>query len=354
MSAMVMNQPGTNTVIEGAIPIPLTLPQSFPSFTIPITAPGLHYELEAPLIEKPILKGSQFIISFSVDEHVMFTLTLTGKQLDGQTRFQASHYILHCKVTEQRARPHFVAATVLAVFGFAGKIGLKIPEFGISSYLDFNPPLAEISNFLQRRQIAYRLMTVERAVGIKFPWPQVCTYEELEFLHRGFLAITERSFVGPIDPVGYKVPALKELLSWLDSYKNSPTQTYGPLAHNMNLFGQIIEMGKVRIVVADAYIQDADKVRHELEANDGHLVEVVISSASGQGLYETPDAPRLDANVWEPKIKTLIALEQSLDDTLVERYHALATATLAGASEDRKRNLTARPKLDEDAFLLGN
>jgi hypothetical protein len=351
---MIINQPETNTVIQGAIPIPLTLPQSFPSFTLPITAPGVDYELEAPLIKKPILKGSQFIISFALDEHVAFTLTLSGKQVDGRTGFQASHYVLHCKVTEQRARPHFIAATVLAVFGFAGKIGLKIPKLGISSSLDFNPPLAEISGFLRRRQIAYRLMTVERAMGIKFPWPQVCTYEELEFLHRGFLAITERSFVGPIDPVSFKVPALKELISWLDSYKNSPSQTYEPLPHNMNLFGQTIELGKVQIVIADAYIQDADKVRDELESNDGHPVEVVVSSASGEGLYETPEAPRLDADAWEPKIKALIALEQSLDDSLIERYHALASATLDGATEDQKRSLTARPELGGDAFLLGN
>lgn len=354
MSAMVMNQHGTSTVIEGALPIPLTLPQSFPSFILPITAPGLQYELEAPLIERPILKGNQFIISFSVDEHVVFTLTLSGKQLDGRRRFQASHYVLHCKVTEQRARPHFVATTILAVFGFAGKIGLKIPELGISSSLDFNPPLSEISNFLQRRQIAYRLMIVERAAEIGFQWPEVCTYEELEFLHRVYLAITERSFLGPIDPIDHKVPALKEALLWLDSIIDSPRQIYGPLPINTNLFGQTIKLGMARIIVDDAYILNADKVRHELEANDGHLVEVVISSLSGQGLYETPEAPRLDHDAWEPKVKFLIALEQSLDDSLVERYHALATATLAGATEDQKRNLTARPELGEDAFLLGS
>jgi hypothetical protein len=122
----------------------------------------------------------------------------------------------------------------------------------------------------------------------------------------------------------------------------------------MNLFGQTIELGKVQIVIADAYIQDADKVRNELESNDGHPVEVVVSSASGEGLYETPEAPRLDVDAWEPKIKALIALEQSLDDNLVERYHALASATLAGATEDQKRSLTARPELGGDAFLLGN
>ncbi len=354
MSAMVINQPVVNTIFEGAIPIPFTLPQSFPRFTLPITAPGFHYELEAPLIERPILEGGQFIISFSVDEHVVFTLTLTGKQLDGKSQFQASHYLLHCKVIEPRARPHFVAATVLAVFGFAGKIGLKIPELGISSFLDFNPPLVEISDFLQRRQIAYRLMTIERASGIKFQWPQVCTYEELGFLHRVFLAITERSFLGPIDPITYKVPAVRELIQWLDSVVNSPRQTYGPMPINTNLYGQTIDMGIGRIVVDDAYILDAAKVRQELEANDGHLVEIIISSLSGQGLYETPEAPRLDPDTWEPNIKALIILEQSLDESLVERYHALATATLAGATEEQKRNLTARPKLNEDAFLLGS
>jgi hypothetical protein len=340
-------------MIEGAIPIPLTLPQSFSAFILPITAPGFHYKLEAPLIERPTLDGNHLTINFSVDEHVLFMLTLTGRQLDSKTHFQANHYLLHCKVTEQRARPHFIAATLLAVFGLASKIGLTIPELDVGSFLDFDLPLIEISNLLQKRQIAYRLMTVEQATGTEFKWPEVCSYQELEFLHRIFLAITEREFLGPIDPIGYKVPALKELLPWLDSFNHSPKQTYGPLSINTNLLGQTIELGKTRIIVDDAYIVDADKVRSELETNDGHLVDVVISSVSGQGLYETPEAPRMNSDAWEPKMNAFIALEQSLDDGLIERFHALATATLAGATEDQKRNLTARPELDEEAFLFG-
>jgi len=352
MSAMVIDQPAFGTIFEGPIPVPLTLPQSFSAFTLPITAPGFYYELEAPLTERPIFKGSQFIIKIAVDEHVMFSFTLTGRQTEDETQFRASNYVLHCKVTEPRARPHFVAATVLAVFGFAGKIGLTIPDLGISSYLDFNLPLIEMSNLLQRRQIAYRLMTVERATGINFQWPHVSSYEELEYLNRLYHAITERAFIGPIDPIGYKVPALKELLQWLDGFNGSTKQTYGPVPINTNLFGQTIELGNVQIVVADALIVNADKVRHELEVNDSHLVEIVISSLSGQGLYETPEAPSLDSSPWGNKIEALISLEKQLDEALIERYHALATDTLAGVAEELKAELTTKPELSENAFLM--
>jgi len=350
MSAMVINQAAGATMIEGAIPIPFIVPDSFPSFTLPITAPGFHYELDAPLVERPRIEDDRLTVRFTIDPHVEFTLTLTGSLLDDRTQFQASHFLLHCKVTKQAARPHFVAATVLAVFGFAGKIGLTIPDSGVGSYLDFNPPLLELSNFLQRRQLAYRLMTVERAAGVEFRWPEVCTYEELGSLHRTFLAITERAFRGPIDPIARTIPAKKESIVWLDSIIASPKQVYGQQKFDVSLFGRTIDLGTGRLIVDDVYILDADKVRHELEADDGHLVVVVISSLSGQGLYETPQAPHFPDS-WEPKIKALIALEPSLDDSLVGRYHALATATLAGADEEQRRSMTARPELGEGAFL---
>jgi hypothetical protein len=75
-----------------------------------------------------------------------------------------------------------------------------------------------------------------------------------------------------------------------------------------------------------------------------------VSSRSGLGLYETPEAPRLPESAWDSKLEALASLEEALDEELIERYSALAAATLSGATEEEKALMTARPELDVDAF----
>ncbi len=52
-------------------------------------------------------------------------------------------------------------------------------------------------------------------------------------------------------------------------------------------------------------------------------------------------------------VQKMVELEPRLDAALVERYHALAAATLAGLTEEEKKEVTARPELG-DAFLIGD
>ena len=50
-------------------------------------------------------------------------------------------------------------------------------------------------------------------------------------------------------------------------------------------------------------------------------------------------------------MQMLIDMEGQLDAALVERYNALAAASLAGLSENEKAEITARPEVGE-AFLI--
>ena len=49
----------------------------------------------------------------------------------------------------------------------------------------------------------------------------------------------------------------------------------------------------------------------------------------------------------------LVDLEPHLDSHLVERYHALAAATLSGLTEEEKAEVTTRPEFGE-AFLIAD
>jgi hypothetical protein len=350
MSTATITPPSINPMIAGSIRVPVVLPHSFSNFLLPIMARGVSYQLDAPLVEEPIVEADKFIVKVAIDEHVIFTLTLFGQLTADGAGFQAERYLLHSKVTAPRARAHFVASTVLAVLGFAGNIGLTIPDFGIQTGLDFKPPLAQIGDLIRKRHIAYKLLVLERATGSDFGWPEMYTLEEYGQLTRVQRAIVERVFVGPVDPVSYKVPAIPEVLLWAKDYERSPRQEFGPVSLTSKIFNQHIPLGNIKIIVEDAYIVDSQRVLSELAQGDGHEVEVVISSRGGLGLYEAPEAPKLPASPWDQKIEALISLEGQLDDELAERYNSLAAATLAGATDEEREILTARPELDDEAF----
>jgi hypothetical protein len=66
------------------------------------------------------------------------------------------------------------------------------------------------------------------------------------------------------------------------------------------------------------------------------------------------NAPRLREPGWDPSIQALIDLEPQLDARLADRYNALAASTLDDLTEEEKRDVTARPELDEAAFILSD
>ncbi len=149
-------------------------------------------------------------------------------------------------------------------------------------------------------------------------------------------------------------PATDEWLNRLIDLDRYDAFTRGPDPLSKTLFGVKIALGDEILTIEDKIIEDFDKVQKELACNDGHQVAVVIRSLSGQGRYEFLNPPRLPDRPWEPMIEMLADLESHLDARLVERYHALAAATLSGLTEEEKAAVTARPELDESAFLIDN
>lgn len=351
MNAITVNQAALNSPIEGILPIPLTLPKVRPQFSLTISASGLSYELNTPLIGDAVINGNRYEASFAIDKHVVLILTLIGEQLKGGTEFRAERYLLNCKRTKPLARAQFIRSSLLAILGFAGAIDLKIPDWKFDSHLIFDLPLREISNQLQLRQLAYRMMIIERAIGKQFTIPEISSSQEIEFTNRIYHAIVDHSFIGPIDPIEHMVPAAEDALTWIKSYKGDTTQKYGPYPVSSTIFGQTISLGNATILVDDAFIVDADKARTELSKNDGHLVKIIISSFSGQGVYQTPDAPGVSTSKWDSLVDTLVSMDDQLSESLAERYQALAAQTLSGLSDHMKSEITSRPELDPEAFL---
>jgi hypothetical protein len=255
-------------------------------------------------------------------------------------------------VAEPRPQAAFIVSTLSAIFFLTERFSLKIPGLELDEKLNFNVTLLEISRRLKQRQIAYRLMVIEKATGKEFFLSPIPTDKELSSINFVYHAIADRTFVWPAGTLKSDLPASKELLTLLDQAGQAFRLPYSEEHWTELVLDQSIDLGKALITIPDAIVKNPGDLRQELALTDGHPVKVSFESLSGQVIYEFPDAPRLPDTPWDSKIQAMVDIESDLDNALIERYHALAAATLAGLTEEEKAAVTVRPELDEDAFLI--
>ena len=252
------------------------------------------------------------------------------------------------------ATSEFVAYSIRALLGLADEMRFQIPELTFDLVQKFNIPLRRISQRLRMRQIAYRLMVIERATGLEFTLPSSYSAHDYSTLSYVFHAIVDREFDWPLSATPGDAPATKEALESLLPLlaKDKPSrQVLGPTLAKRTLLGHTVELGNEWFVVEDLVIDRPEEVRNELASGDGHRVNYQARSLSGKAKIKLPDAPRLPDSPWEPIVQELIDLDWRLDERLAQRYHALAASTLAGLTEEEKAEVTERPSLGEDAFV---
>ena len=351
MSTVTLDQPITGPVIQGTVPISLPLPKPDSSLSLLINAPRVNYRLEAPIVDSLVIEDNRIIVRFNVDDNVYLDLNLIGQSIEHENEFKVERFSLFYQIEEQRPRAHFVANTLMAVLGLAGKVYLKISEPEVSTDLNLEPSLLEISKMLHIRQTAYRLMVIEEATGKQFLLPSAISERDIERIAFIYHAIVDRSFIWLGRSFNTSIPATQENVASFDQRVQSSIWPLPVESLSETVFSQPIPLGRATVTIEDAVVTNPDEVRKQLEARDGRLVNLEIRSLSGQDKYEFTELPYKSDILWEPKIQTLIDLEPYLDAALTERYHALAASTLEGLTEEEKTAITARPELDEKAFL---
>lgn len=352
--AIAANRPPSLAVVgtlAKVIPFPFKKTVSKPS--LEITVPDFHFKFSTSISE--IESGnvsSDIIFKASLYDSIDIVINLTGELVE-RDGFRVIEVSVNTEFEIARARAEFIASTFLSTIGLAENVRLRIPEIELDLELQFQSSLSEISVMLQRRQMAYRLMVIERATGYEFEAPVSLSSAEMENLALVYYAIVERSFIFPFSTVTYPVvPATEEYLQQFASLEGKSSIVFGPEPLSKTLLGKTISLGNDSTwIIENAAIDRFDEVKKELARGDGHPVEIVIRSLSGQARYNLPTAPRLPDNPWDSEIQKLIELESDLDARLVERYHVLAAATLAGLTDEEKKIATARPELDIDISL---
>lgn len=329
---------------------PFALADSHPELSLEISIPGLGFRFMAPVnnVSKVMTAGSlsEYMFDVAIHDGANLILTLSGS-MNRERAFKTEEVNVKIDSQVQDAEATFVASSFHAAVGLGGEVHILMPELRLDLHQAFRTTLSDISEKLQWRQIAYRVMVLERATGLKFELPSTLSGVEVEHLAFIYYAIVKRSFIFPFSILTYPaIPATKEYLEQITNLSNKTNIVVGPDTLNKSFLGKTIHLGDDAVfVISDAAIVNFEQVQQELACNDGHPVEVVIRSLSGQAQYHLPSAPTLPESAWKPFVKDLIDMDASLDARLVGRYHDLAAATLSGLSEAEKELATVRPDL---------
>jgi hypothetical protein len=267
--------------------------------------------------------------------------------------FKIKQISISHELLANRALPEFVALTFRALFSLANVVSIYIPDANLSISTSFDYPLKEISRMLQNRQLAYRVMVIEKALGVDIDLPpNDISGEEVGTIAYAYHSIIDRVYIWTHVPEQYPASATQEILSGFPKCKEV---SHYELAQNRiikRLFDKDLDLGYQKAIIENAVIENYEEAKQELEKLDGHIVSVLIRSLNGLIKVESIDTPRLPENPWEPRIQQLIDLDSQLDAEMVRRYCELAAATLDGLSEEEKIAVTTRTEIDEDAFSI--
>ncbi len=336
------------SVAVAALSVPF--PDVDPEALFHLSLPDFGLHLAAPITDFHLGKDpGRVTLQTSFSNDAIIAMTLLGTLTDV---FHIDEVSIDIRALEDKPRAEFITSTLFALLGLSGETYLQIPAIGLDLRQSFDLSLKRVSQRLQMRQTAFRLMAIERATGLELSIPESYSGEDIETIAYIYHAIVLRSFVWPIGTVTVHVPATLDSLG-LFPKDNLPTrQQLGPTRVAKKLFGHTIDLGEEELFLDDAVFENLAAVRSELARNDGHPVEVIVRPLSGKGIVALKNSPRLPEPAWHPSIQALIDLEPRLNACLADRYNALAASTLADLTEEEKREVTARPELDERAFLM--
>lgn len=330
-------------VLAGTFTAPLSKPS--PDALIAIDFPTFGYSTIAPLLEfSASADFRQITAKFALDENVLVTFRLFGETRDGR-RMWPREAVVDFEIRNYQARAHFVAATFFALLALAESINLRFPGSEDIQLASFAAP-GEVGSWLKRRQIAYRLMVVERAFDRAIPL--LPTFNE-ELLSLAYYAVVERNVAWPFWQAPFPHVADQEALTLLNKIE-VPSSFSFEIDCVLDTLGTILDLGKVIRSIKNGIIVNADEVRSELAQLDGHGFQVIIRSLDGAANNHFPNAPRLPAEPWDAQIKELIELEEELDQQFFQSVNQLAADSLSGLAAAEIAVLTERPHLDDEAF----
>jgi hypothetical protein len=327
---------------------PVSLCEIRPDVSLEIAFPEFGGAFGGPVtVDTSDIDSGRVIATARITSSLDLVMRLVSESEDRTgSSTEAIVEIRHHDSERPRALDSFVSYTLFALLGLSRRVELQLHIPGIEPLvsLRFETPLPAISQYLKSRQIAYKVMAIERATNQQFAFPTTRSAVEVATISFAYEAIVKRSFLWPDNYDGRMIPlpASPEGLNEFLALKREREFKFGPSPLTKTLFGKTLSLGVGTATVLDAAIEVDDESKAAMGRGDGRDVQVRVRSLSGRIRYDLPEAPRLTEGHWDPNIQALIDIEPLLDAAFFERYNALAAGSLAGLTDEEKARVTAR------------
>lgn len=310
-----------------------------------------HFKFDIINIEGS-LESNEIVLYLNLENKLGVKAILEGywKQ-DIEPTFQLKSFGMKLDEKQETPISMFLRSTLWAMLGLSSKFKVYIPQLNYNLTTSFELSIDEVSKRLQERQIAYRLLVIESATGVKLPFPQgYLQGNDIESIAFCYHAIVDREFDWFSNPTVIPWEANQESFSSLPEKKESNSVNFRPAFVTKHIFGVEVNLGFIGGRIDNLVIDNYEEVKEKLSRFDNAIVNVNQRSVNGVIKIFAIDVPQLPPNSWSKELQKLIDLENKLDKKVLDKYFKLASSTLEGLTEKQKETITERPDLDKEAF----
>lgn len=296
--------------------------------------------------------SGQIIFNLEREDRFFVHLKLNGFwELENEPKFQLTDVDWSFEEKENNPTSAFVLNTFIATLCLSNKVKVEIPTIDYWFEVSVPSPLNKISEILQNRQLAYRLMVIEKAFQTSLPFPKrFIAGEEVENIAFCYHAIADRQFEWSCESFTLLPNATEDNLKYLPA-ENTPYHLSFPSLNEIRvIFNQQLLLGQFLIDIEKAVIENYEEVRNCFAKLNGQMVKVIIKPLNGKINYTSLNAPALAKNAWKSELQKLINLDEKLNSVFLDRYFKLAASTLEGLSDEQTDLITERPKLSIKGF----
>ena len=325
--------------------------QSDFDFKISFSDFNCNFDLEIVDIHGSV-SSNEIVLYLDLDGKLTVKAILDGYWKEGaEPSFQLESFGMKLDKKQETPISMFLSSTLSAMLGLSSKFRVRIPHLNYDLTTSFELSVDKVSKLLQERQIAYRLLVIESATGIKLPFPQGYIHgEDIENIAFCYHAIVDREFDWFLNPTTIRWIANEESFSWLPKTDKPTSLIFGPEVFLESIFGVEIPLGVLTAKIEKGVIDNYEEVKEKLSKLDGSIVEVKLRSINGINRIIAVQVPTLLPDAWSKELQKLIDLDSKLDSIVLDKYFALAASTLEGLTQEQKESVLKRPNLDEDAF----
>ena len=344
------NKPTLSEKSKASFVVPETLPRNaFVEFNLT----NFNQKLKLEIIEIDwSLNTSTIIFRLKVFDAVFVTLILQG-EWKGQKElsFYLNEVGINLENKSEIPISNFVAVSFWAMIGLSNKCSISIQSLDYKFSLSFDIPFDKISDLLQERELAYRLMVIEKALNTQLPFPNNgISGDDVENIAFCYHTIAEGKFDWLCKDLTFFPPATNEFKDLLPKSDIPFFLKFPTLNEQRVIFGNQLNLGQFHIVIEKARVTNYNQAKESLLKLDGNPIEIVIKPITGTVKYISFNKPISRVALFNQDIQMLIDLESKLIDAVFEKQVNSFSNAFEGLSNEQIEVLTERPILEEEAF----